>query len=238
MEHHRVRKSALILVLVIATALGIVAWSQYSARVEAESSLGLDASRVVAAQFSKVAALKVGTLRGTAIARGEDKGFAGVVPSEQTTRVPFTVDYFVDLSRLGQGSYRWDEKANTLTIDIPDVAPARPNIDETAAQSRQKGLYISRRASMELARQTSQRAAARSRQEAARLKHMQQARANARAAVAKMAQGSLAAVGMDHVQVAVSFPWEPKRPSDVSAEQWDRSRRIEDVLNEREAQAR
>lgn len=232
MERSGVKKTGLVLGLLVLAALGIFAWWQYSARVEAEQSLGLDASRVVAARFSKAAEIKVGTLSGNAIARSEDEGFLGIVPSEQTTAVPFTVDYFVNFSGIRGNAYRWDEETKTLTIDIPDVRAAKPNIDETAGTTKQEGLYISRRASLELARETSKRAVAASTQAAKNPEYLAQARENARAVIANMAKAPLMAAGLEDVRVAVSFPWEPKEPSDLPAEQWDQSRRIEDVLNE------
>lgn len=232
MESGRVTKRPFALLLVLAAALAALAfyaWSQREARVEAERQIGLDASRVLAEHFSRRGDIRVATLSGKVIARAEDEGFLGVVPSEQTTTLPFTVDYFIDASRMGQNSYRWDEETKTLTIDIPDVKVAKPNIDETAGRTEQEGVYISRRASLDLARQTSQRAAARSVKAAQRPENLNRARENARAVVRRMAEGPLAAAGLDDVRVAVSFPWEPKQPSD--RERWDESRRVEDVLN-------
>ena len=74
-------------------------------------------------------------------------------------------------------------------------------------------------------------------QEARRPEHLNKARENARAVLTRMASGPLAAAGIDDVRVAVSFPWEPKSATG-NGEQMDRSRRIEDVLQERENQAR
>ena len=235
MEQRRLSKSLIALMLAAVALLGLSAWSQYRARMEAERTLGLDASRVVAAHFSKAAAVKVGTLSGKTVARGTDEGFLGLVKSEQTTTIPFTVDYFVDVARIDQRSYRWKPETKTLTVDIPDVTVAKPNIDETAGRSQQSGLYISRRASLELAKQTSQRAAARSQEAARKPENMQKARDNAKAVVARMAQGPLAAAGLGEVKVAVSFPWEAKAGS---AERWDQSRRMEEVLEEDRAKTR
>ena len=238
MEQRRMKKSLVIAVLAAVALLGLFAWSQYRARMEAERTLGLEASRVVAEHFSKAAAVKVGTLSGKTVAKGTDEGFLGLVKTEQTTTIPFTVDYFVDVTRVDQSSYRWNPETKTLTVDIPDVTVAKPNIDETAARSQQSGLYISRRASLDLARQTSQRAAARSKEAAQKPENMQKARDNAKTVVARMAQGPLAAAGLGEVRVEVSFPWEPKSASAVPAERWDQSRRMEDVLEERKAQNR
>jgi hypothetical protein len=225
------RKSLLIAAAVILAAAALFAWSQHRARVEAERTLGLDAARVLSEHFSRASALKVATLSGRVTAQGDDKGFLGLVPSEQRTTMPYTVDYFVDLSRLGPDSYRWDPQTRTMTIDIPDVTIAKPNIDAAQARSRQEGLFISRRAGLELAREASARAAAASRKSAQKPEHVARARANARNAVANLAAAPLAAAGLEDVRVAVSFPWEPKaRAADPS--QMDRSRRIEDVLND------
>ncbi|HEY0028738.1 MAG TPA: DUF4230 domain-containing protein [Allosphingosinicella sp.] len=231
------KKSNLVLLLMVIGALGYFAWTQYAARREAENKLGLDASRIVSAHFTNRAQLKVGELAGEVTVRGTDKGFLGVLSSETVAVLPFSVNYFMDVSRLGTGSYRWDGKTRTVTIDVPDVMPAKPNIDETAARVQQKGVFISRRASVDLARQVSQRAEARSMQEARRPEHLNKARENARAVLTRMASGPLAAAGIDDVRVAVSFPWEPKSATG-NGEQMDRSRRIEDVLEERANQAR
>lgn len=228
------RRTIIVVAVIIAAVLGAFAWSQYSAREEAERTLGLDASRVLSEHFSRAAAVKVATLSGDVIARGEDEGFLGIVPSEQRTRTPYTVDYFVDIARMGPRSYRWDEASRTITIDIPDVTTGKPNIDETQARSQQKGIFISRRAALELSRQASQRAAAASNQTARKAEHMDKARANAREVISRMATGPLAAAGLDDVRVAVRFPWEPKASTNSSSEQWDRSRRAEDVLRERQ----
>jgi hypothetical protein len=225
------KKTHLLIVGALLAAVALFAFWQRSQRLEAERRLGLDASRVVSESFSNAAEVKVGTLNGKIVARGEDRGFLGVVPSEQTTAVPFSVDYFVNLDSIGQGDYSWDQQTRTLTVAIPDVTVAKPNIDETAATSRQKGIYISRRASQELARQTSRFASGRSMQAARDPKRLEQARANARQVVAKMAQGPLQAAGLGEVKVAVKFPWETGNKA--AAEQWDQSRRPEEVLEER-----
>jgi hypothetical protein len=69
------RKPGFLLLAVILAALALFAWWQRSERMEAERRLGLDASRVVAESFSNAAQVKVGTLNGKVVARGEDRGF-------------------------------------------------------------------------------------------------------------------------------------------------------------------
>jgi hypothetical protein len=232
-----VKKSNLLLLLLVAALLGYLVWTQVAARREAENKLGLDASRIVSVQFTDRAEVKVGELTGQVTARGTDKGFMGILSSETVAVLPFAVDYHIDVSGLGAGAYRWDQESKTLTIDVPDVIAGKPNIDEAKARVQQKGVFISRRAAQDLTRQVSQRAEARSAQEAQRPEHLNKARENARAVLTNMAQGPLTAAGIDDVRVAVRFPWEPKSTGS-HGEQMDRSRRVEDVLEERNAQTR
>lgn len=231
------RKIPLVAVLLILAATAYYAWSQRSARIEAETArteaertLGLDAARVLSAHFENAAALKVGTLRGEIVVRAEDKGLLGVVPTEQTTRIPSTVDYFVDLSRMEQGAYRYSPRSRTLTIDVPDVSVAPPNVDERRSRTTQRGVFISRRAALALAGKVSAYATQKSAEEARKRENLDKARANARNAIASMTTGPLRAAGLGDVKVAVSFPWEPKATAD---ERWDVSRPVEDVLRER-----
>lgn len=231
------KKFPLIAVLLILAVTAYYAWSQRSARIEAESAraqaertLGLDAARVLSAHFEDAAALKVGTLRGEIVVRAEDKGLMGIVPTEQTTRIPSTVDYFVDLSRMNPGAYRYSPQSRTLTIDIPDISVAPPNIDERRSRTTQKGVFISRRAALALAGKVSAYATDKSAQESRKRENMDKARANARNAIASLATGPLRAAGLGDVKVAVSFPWEPKGTAD---ERWDVSRPVEEVLRER-----
>jgi len=229
------KRIAIAAILAIIAALAIYALTQRSARVEAERDLGFEASRVLAERFSAAGDLRVATLKGRVLARGEDKGFLGVLPAEQRMTTPFSVDYFVDLSQLNARSYRWDRETRTMTIDIPDVTVAEPNVDESRASTQQKGLFISRRAAAEMAKEASTRAAAASKQAAQNPKHLEKARASARTAVANLAAAPLAAAGLRDVRVAVSFPWEPKAPSEYPAERWDQSRDPKAVLDERQS---
>jgi len=228
------RKIGLALLLALVAALAFFAWSQRSGRVEAERDLGFEATRVLAEKFRSAGDLRVATLSGRVVARGEDKGFLGIVPSEQRTTTPFSVDYFVDLSNLDSRSYRWDPETRTMTIDIPDVKVGAPNVDESRSVSQQKGIFISRRAALEIAREASARATAASKRAAEDPKYLDRARANARTAVTNLAAAPLAAAGLGDVRVAVSFPWEPKSLSNQPRERWDQSRHPKEVLEERQ----
>lgn len=228
----RMKRLIFAALLMLAIGVGLFVWSEREARLRAERELGLEASRTVAESFEKAAEVKVGTLRGRVVARGEDEGLLGVVRSEQITAMPFSVDYTVDLKKVGPEAYRWDSSRKVLVIEVPDVEVGQPNVDETEASSKQTGIFISRRAALELSRQTSRRASLRSGEAARKPEHLNHARQNARAVIAQLAQAPLAAAGMGSVRVEVSFPWERRAAPDGAGERMDRSRPMEDVVRE------
>ena len=224
-------KLVLVLAAIVIAALGVFAWSQRAGRIDAEGQLGLDASRVLSVHFSNRADVRVAKLDGEILARATDPGFGGLLPSEQTIRIPASVDYFIDMSKVEQSSYRWDANTRTVTIDVPDIAMERPNLDWANVKIEQGGIIISRRAGRELMKRTAALASNRAKATAASEQNMAKARENARAVVARMAAAPLEAARLRDVRVAVSFPWEPKAGS-ADPSRIDRSRRIEDVLKD------
>lgn len=220
----------LLLVALVLAAAALFSWQQSRARAEAERQLGLEASRVISEIFSTQAALKVATLSGKVAVRSEDPGMFDWLRSTQNFQAPYAVDYFVDMRKIGRDAYNWDAATRTVTVDVPDVTPAAPNVDETKAIITQDGLIITRRASRELARQASQRATWRAAETGKKDEHMNRARQHARSVIGQLTTAPLQAAGLGEVRVTVRFPWEP-RASD--GQRWDVSRSIEDVLDER-----
>ncbi|KQM71691.1 DUF4230 domain-containing protein [Sphingomonas sp. Leaf20] len=228
-------KAFIFFALISLCAVGYYLWSARKAAeaktAKAELDLGLEAARMVGAKFEKAAAVKVGVIKGTVVAKAEFKG--RIFTPTQESLFPVTVDYFINLDRMGKEAYHWNARNGTLTIDMPDVTVAKPNIDEGAAIIRQHGSFISREAALAMARQVSVRAEAKSRAFAYDPKNMTKARENARTVVTNLALQPLKAAGMTNVRVAVSFPWEPKTYLNQPSQQWDRSRRPEEVIEGR-----
>lgn len=188
---------------------------------------GQAVTQVVRATFSRAATLKVGSLNGTVQSTATDTRGFGMLTSDRVLKAPFSVDYFVDVSRLGAGAYRWDAATRTLTVDVPEVTAGRANVDEGAITlSQTRGLFVTRDAADKLARATSAGAQRSAQAEAQKPERMAAARENARRALASLLGAPLAAAGYDDVRVVVSFPFE--RPG--STERWDQSRSVEEVL--------
>ena len=203
------------------------AWQKWDKR-DGET-IGLEASKTLIARFEGMNALKVGTVSGDVLANSHTTAMFGMVPVVQNLRVPYSVDYFVDLSKLSPEKYRWNAKARVMSIDVPDVTIAAPNVDGSKAVVNQKGLYVSRGAGIQLQQQAAARARTAARATAERPEYVDQARANARSVIARFAARPLAAAGLGDVKVAVRFPSDP-RPASVPARVWDESTPLSEIL--------
>jgi hypothetical protein len=152
--------------------------------------------------------------------------------AQKTLIMPGMVRYEVDLAKLRQQDVRWDEPTKTLSISLPPLEISRPNVDLNELREYGEGGVLMaltsaedkldaanrRRGQEELVRQARQALP------------MRLARDAAKRAVARSFAMPLRAAGIE-ANVEVRFAGEGDRdPSYL-----DRSRRIEDVLKERQA---
>lgn len=236
MERSRVTAtSRRILILAAIAALivivGYLVYQRYDERyVVAEEGDGTAVTKLVTARLSGMSSLKVAELSGTVQSTASDiRGF-GWLRSDQVVKMPFSVDYFVDVSRIGPGDVEWIEESRTLIVNAPDVVAARPNTDEgQRTLVRTRGVFVTREAGEELSRRTSLAAARKAQVEASSPERMAQARDHGRRALSNLMSAPLASLGYGDARVIVTFP--PERQL-RDGERWDQSRRIEDVLNE------
>lgn len=220
---------------IIALLLGIAgivfaaqyAWQRYHERYVVErADDGAAITRIVAARFAGASALKVGTLSGTVQSTASDVSAFGMLHADKVVKAPFSVDYFIDVSKLGQGDLSWNATSRTLVVDVPDVTVGAANVDEAARTlSETRGLFVTRDAADRMARVISQRAQTTAATEARKPERMALARDNARSALGKLLGAPLSAAGYGDVRVVLAFPWEGRR----SPERWDRSRNLEQV---------
>ena len=194
-------------VVVMAVALSIgYGWWKDRQREQAEAQLGLDSARTLSETFAKARALQVATLRGEVIAIGRDGGWRGMLPSSVTVKYPYSVNYFVDLQRIGRSDFRWNANGRTMSVVIPDVMPQPPIIDVAKAEfTDTSGIFISRAASQRIIRQAGARAQQRARLSAAKPEHIAAARASARDAMQALVSAPLRAANLGQVNVVVRF---------------------------------
>lgn len=217
--------------LIVAAFVGKALYDRVSdSYVVERADDGRAVTRVVRATFARASSLKVGSLSGNVQATASDTRLAGMLTSDRVVKAPFSVDYFVDVSRLGEGDYRYDPATRTLVIDAPDVTVGAVNVDEARRTlSETRGVFVTRDAMDTLSTRTSAAAQASAQAEARKPERIAQARDNARRALSRLLAGPLAAAGVQDPRVVVTFPYERG-----SAQDWDRSRTVDQVLGNRQ----
>ncbi|WP_298396370.1 DUF4230 domain-containing protein [Sphingobium sp.] len=213
--------------------LGYGEWQRH--RQQAEVTVEPDETaitRIVAAKMSAAASLKVSGLSGTIQSTAKDVRWGGWLQSVQVVKMPFSVDYFIDLQKFGPDDVEWNPQTHTLIVDAPDVRPAAPNIDESRPTLvMTKGMFVTREASQQLARKVSVHARDKAQAEAQSFQRMETARRNGRAALSRLLAQPLIAAGYRDARVIITFP-----PERVAQEQWDVTTPINEVLANRRQQ--
>jgi hypothetical protein len=215
-------------VLVALVTAGAIAYRTYTDRYTVtRDDSGLAVARVVAARLYGASELRVSRLSGNVQATAANARMWGWLKSSRVVKAPFEVGYFVDLGRLSPRDFRYDGARRTLLVEVPDVVPDTPNVDESAVTlDRTTGMFVSRTDMAALQQRVSASAQRVAAQEARKPANMARARENGRAALKRLFGGTLAAAGLP-VTVEVRFAGEPRAGS---SEQWDLTRSLEEVL--------
>lgn len=199
--------AAAVLVLIIV----VVTWQWRAAeerRRAEEVATAEGVAQVLTATFAGRTDLKVSNISGTIDVTSMDRG--PIFKSEQRATLPFSVDYYVDLSQVDLGDTRYSPGSRTLTIEVPPVRIAEPNIDLTKGKvGTAEGFWVSRRASADLIRRGLKLTRTQAGQTAAKPENMQRARNEARERIAALLELPLQAAGHDNVTVAVRFAGDP-----------------------------
>ena len=165
-------------------------------------------AQVLTATFAGRTDLKVSNISGTIDVTSVDRG--PIFSSEQRATLPFSVDYYVDLSAVDLGDTRYNPQSRTLTIEVPPVRIAEPNIDLTKGKvGTAEGFWVSRRASADLIRRGLTLTRTQAAQTAARPENLQRAQVEARQRIQDLLKLPLDAAGHDEVRIAVRFAGEP-----------------------------
>jgi hypothetical protein len=233
MEHAvRITAKQLVLaavVLVLVLVIGTWQWRATEERRRAEEIATAEGlAQLLSATFSGQTDLKVSNIQGridvTSVNRGR------IFDSRLQATLPYSIDYFVDLSKLGARNAKFDSQSRTLMIEVPDVRVASPNVDLTRGTvGNARGFWVSRRASANLVRRAVSLTNQQAEKTAKSPENLNRARNEARVRIQRLLELPLKAAGQDDVQVVVRFPHDGVRDS----EHWDVSPSIEDVLANR-----
>jgi hypothetical protein len=215
--------------LIVAAFVGRGLYDRYTdSYVVQRADDGRAVTGVIRATFLRASTLKVGSLTGSVQATASDARLGGMLKTDRVVKAPFQVDYFLDVSRLGEADYRFDPATRTLVIDAPDVTVGTANVDEARRTlSETRGVFVTRGAMDTLSQRASAAAQGSAQAEARKPERLAQARDNARRALRDLLGPPLAAVGVESPRIVVTFPYER---TDQSGQQWDRSRTPEQVL--------
>ncbi|MBD8677990.1 DUF4230 domain-containing protein [Sphingomonas sp. CFBP 13720] len=226
-----------IVALVVAIGIAAAVWLGYRNYTEryvvtTEADTGDAVTRVITARLAGTSSLKVASLSGTLQATASDVRGFGWLRSDQVVKMPYSVDYFVDVSGIGEGQLSWSPDTRTLVVDAPDVTVADANVDEAARTLvRTQGMFVTRDAAAALSQRVSAAAQGKARAEARSPERLAQAREMARTNLARLLGAPLAAAGMGDARVVVTFPAERSMPN---GERWDVSARPADVIGNRQ----
>lgn len=157
----------------------------------------------------------------------------GLLSYERTLILPGDVRYELDLAQLGPEDVSWDEASSTLSVTLPDIEIAGPEVDLTAAREYGENGVLSAltNGNRSLDQANRARAIADLRKQAAAPVPMRLARESGRQAVERSFALPLQAAGFENAKVVASYAGESGRedPSYL-----DRSTPVNQVLEEAE----
>lgn len=162
-----------------------------------------------------------------AVVTSTQERLGGLLSARKTLIMPGNVRYDVNLAALDQDDVQWDEATNTLSVTLPPIEVADPQIDLAAMQEFSDGRLLMSVTNAEDRLDAANRRAAQESllQQARQPVPMRLARESAKRAIARSFAMPLRAAGVD-ANVAVRFADEPRgTPSYL-----DRSRSMEEVL--------
>ena len=148
--------------------------------------------------------------RYVSVVSSEQERLGGLVSTERTLILPGNVRYEVDLSQLQQDDVRWDAGSQTLSVRIPEIEIAGPEVDLGAAREYGSGGVLANLTNAETQLDEANRARAVSdlRKQAQAEVPMRLARTAARQAIERSFSMPLKAAGFENAKVVARFAGE------------------------------
>ena len=210
-------KRIIIAVIVLILVLGVATCQWRAAeerRQEEEIATAEGLAQVVSSTFAGRTDLKVSNVSGTIDVTSVNRGT--IFDSKLQATLPYSVDYFVDLSSLGRDDARYDPATKSLLIEVPEVRVAEPHIDLTKGKvGEAEGFWVSRGASANLVSRALKLTREKADQNAREAENLERAKAEARARIAALLEVPLQTTRFEDVNVVVHFAGD-ERASDPS----------------------
>jgi hypothetical protein len=203
-------KQIIIAAVVLVLVLGVATCQWRAAeerRRDEEIATAEGLAQVVSSTFAGRTDLKVSNVSGTIDVTSVNRGT--VFDSKLKATLPYSVDYFVDLSRLGRDDARYDPTSKNLMIEVPDVRVAEPHIDLTRGKvGEAEGFWVSRRASANLVSRALKLTREKADENARKPENLERANQEARTRIAALLEVPLKTTRFDDVNVVVRFAGE------------------------------
>lgn len=171
--------------------------------------------------------------RYVSVVSSRQERLGGLVSSERTLILPGDVRYELDLAKLGPEDVQWDAGSSTLSVTLPEIEIAGPEVDLTAVREYGENGVLSALTDADTAldRNNRARAVADLRTQAQAAVPMRLAREAGRQAVERSFALPLQAAGFDNAKVVARYPTE----GSPVTKPLDRSRSYNEVLGEAQA---
>jgi len=168
--------------------------------------------------------------RYVSVVSSRQERFGGLVSSERTLILPGDVRYELDLAKLSPDDVLWDASSSTLSVTLPEIEIAGPEVDLAAAREYGEGGVLSAvtDANQALDRNNRTRAVADLRKQAGGAVPMRLAREAGRQAVERSFALPLQAAGFDNAKVVARYRTE----GSPVTEPLDHSRSYNEVLGQ------
>jgi hypothetical protein len=152
--------------------------------------------------------LTVFAARYVSVVTSQEQKLGGLVSSQRTLIMPGDVRYELDMAKLQPKDVTWDGSKHLLTVQLPEIDVAGPDIDINAVKEYGGGGVLSAltNTNEQLDQNNRARAVADLRKQATAQVPMQLARQAARQAVERSFAMPLLAAGVKDVKVAARFP--------------------------------
>jgi len=208
----RLNRPLAILAIIVALALGVL-FGMATGIADRLFGGGPDPKTIASSSLESMRAqnrLIAFVARYVSVVSSEQRRLGGLVSAERTLILPGNVRYEVDLSKLEPDDVRWDQGSATLTVQIPDLEIAGPEVDLNAAREYGSGgvLAALTDADGRLDEANRARAVADLRKQAQAELPMRLARDAARQAIERSFALPLKAAGFDDAKVVARFAGE------------------------------
>lgn len=204
----RLNKPLVVIGIVVALVIGVLLGM---ASGIADSLFGSNPRTIASASLESMRAqnrLTVFAARYVSVVSSQQQRLGGLVSSERTLILPGDVRYELDLSKLQNGDVAWDGSSHKLTVKLPEIEIAGPDVDLNSVKEYGGGGVLSAltNANQQLDATNRARAVSDLRKQAQGQVPMQLARQAARTAIERSFAMPLVAAGYKDAKVVARFP--------------------------------